>query len=107
VEGLAIIAPLFLLIFASTFFLMSSSESSNFSQSMNRTDALYFTVSTFATVGFGDITATSQLARSIVTFQMVLDLAILGLGLRAFLSAVQMGRQRQATVGDQSGPNSQ
>ena len=107
VEGLAIMAPLFLLIFASTYFLMSSSESSNFSQSMNRNDALYFTVSTFATVGFGDITATSQLARSIVTFQMVLDLAILGLGLRAFIGAVQMSRQRQATAGDQSGPNNQ
>ena len=118
VEGLAVMAPLFLLIFASTYFLMSSSESSNFSQSMNRNDALYFTVSTFATVGFGDITATSQLARgditatsqlarSIVTFQMVIDLAILGLGLRAFIGAVQMSRQRQATAGDQSGPNNQ
>ena len=107
VEALAVAAPLFLLIFASTYFLMSGSESSNFSQSMNRNDALYFTVSTFATVGFGDITATSQLARSIVTFQMVLDLAILGLGLRAFLGAVQMSRQRQATADDQSGPNNQ
>jgi len=107
VEALAIAAPLFLLIFASTYFLMSGGGSSNFSQSMTRTDALYFTVTTFATVGFGDITATSQLARLIVTFQMILDLAILGLGLRAFLGAVQMSRQRQATVGDQSGPNSQ
>jgi hypothetical protein len=74
---------------------------------MNRTDALYFTVTTFATVGFGDITATSQIARLMVTVQMVLDLLILGFGLRAFLGAVQMGRQRQATVDDQSGPNNQ
>jgi voltage-gated potassium channel len=107
VEALAVAAPLFLLIFASTYFLMSGGGSSNFSQSMTRTDALYFTVTTFATVGFGDITATSQLARLIVTFQMILDLAILGLGLRAFLGAVQMGRQRQATADDQSGPSNQ
>jgi voltage-gated potassium channel len=100
VEALAVAAPLFILLFASTYFLMSGGGSSNFSQSMNRTDALYFTVTTFATVGFGDITATSQIARLMVTVQMVLDLLILGFGL-------QMGRQRQATVDDQSGPNNQ
>jgi hypothetical protein len=105
VEALAVAAPLFILLFASTYFLMSGSGSSNFSQSMNRTDALYFTVTTFATVGFGDITATSQIARLMVTVQMILDLLILGFGLRAFLGAVQMGRQRQATTDDQSGPN--
>ena len=98
VEALAVAAPLFLLVFASTYFLMSSGGSSNFSQSMNRTDALYFTVTTFATVGFGDITATSQLARLMVTVQMILDLLILGFGLRAFLGAVHMGRERQASA---------
>jgi voltage-gated potassium channel len=50
-------------------------------------------VTVFATVGFGDITATSQPARLIVTAQMILDL-ILGLGIRVFLGAVQRGRQQ-------------
>jgi voltage-gated potassium channel len=104
VEALAVIAPLFLLIFASTYFLMSGGGSSNFSQSMTRTDALYFTVTTFATVGYGDITATSQLARSIVTVQMVLDLLILGLGIRAFIGVVRIGRERQASAADRAGP---
>ena len=104
VEALAVAAPLFLLVFASTYFLMSGGESSNFSQRMNRTDSLYFTVTTFATVGFGDITATSQLARLMVTVQMILDLLILGFGLRAFLGAVHMGRQRQAGTADQAEP---
>ena len=98
VEGLAVIAPLFLLVFASTYFLMSGSGSENFSEAMSRTDALYFTVTTFATVGYGDITATSQLARSIVTVQMILDLLILGFGIRAFIGAVKIGRQRRATT---------
>ena len=104
VEALAVAAPLFLLVFASTYFLMSGGESSNFSQRMNRSDSLYFTVTTFATVGFGDITATSQLARLMVTVQMILDLLILGFGLRAFLGAVHMGRQRQASTADQAEP---
>ncbi|HET6918729.1 MAG TPA: potassium channel family protein [Jiangellaceae bacterium] len=102
--ALAVAAPLFLLIFASTYFLMSGGGSGNFSQTMTRTDALYFTVTTFATVGFGDITATSQLARSIVTVQMILDLLILGLGIRALLGVVRLGRERQAAAKDEAGP---
>ncbi|HEX2360744.1 MAG TPA: potassium channel family protein [Jiangellaceae bacterium] len=104
VQALAVAAPLFLLVFASTYFLMSGGGSANFSQSMTRTDALYFTVTTFATVGYGDIVATSQPARVIVTVQMILDLLILGLGLRALLGAVKMGRERKA--GTDTGPTS-
>jgi hypothetical protein len=61
-----------------------------------RTDALYFTVTVFSTVGFGDISATSQAARLIVTIQMILDLIVLGLGVRVFLAAVEFGRVQQA-----------
>ncbi len=50
----------------------------------------------FATVGFGDITATSQTARVFVMAQMILDLIVLGLVVRVFLGAVQLGRQQQA-----------
>jgi hypothetical protein len=62
---------------------------------MSRTDALYFTVTTFATVGFGDITARSQGARIIVILQMLADLLVLGFGVKVLLGAVQTGRQRQ------------
>jgi voltage-gated potassium channel len=101
-EALAFTVPLFLLIFASTYFLLADSSSANFGQAMTRTDALYFTVTTFATVGFGDIVADSQPARAIVTIQMILDLLILGLGVRALLGVVRIGKERQAaTIDDQ------
>ena len=45
---------------------------------LTRTDALYFTVTTFTTVGFGDIIPASQGARLVVTAQMILDLLVLG-----------------------------
>jgi voltage-gated potassium channel len=45
-------------------------------------DALYFTVTILATVGFGDITATGQTARAVVTGQMVVNLAVLAVALR-------------------------
>jgi uncharacterized membrane protein YqjE len=45
-------------------------------------DSLYFTVTILATVGFGDITATGQVARGLVTVQMVVNLAVLAVALR-------------------------
>jgi voltage-gated potassium channel len=99
-EVVAFSATLFLLVFASTYFLLSGRASGNFDQALTRTDALYFTISTFATVGFGDITATSEVARVIVMVQMVLDLLILGLGLRVVLGVVRIGRERLAAGTD-------
>ena len=67
-------------------------------------DALYFTVTVFATVGFGDIVATTQLARLVVTVQMILDLGVLGLGIRVFLGAVQRGRQQHTAQQETESP---
>jgi len=97
IEALAATAPLFLLLFAATYVVMARADLSNFNvHPLTRTDLLYFTVTVFATVGFGDITATSQATRVIVTVQMILDLIVLGLGIRVFLGAVQRGRHRDA-----------
>jgi voltage-gated potassium channel len=77
------------------YFLTAQADLNNFNvHSLTRTDALYFTVTVFTTVGFGDIVATTQLARLVVTVQMILDLVVLGLGVRVFLGAVQRGRQQ-------------
>jgi len=49
-----------------------------FDELHTKTDALYFTVSTIATVGFGDVHAVGQLARAAVTVQIVFNLVFLG-----------------------------
>jgi voltage-gated potassium channel len=94
VEALATSIPLFLLLFAATYVVLATISAGNFSQPLSRTDALYFTVTVFATVGFGDITAKTEVARLVVTGQMIADLIVLGLGVRILVSAVQRGRQR-------------
>ena len=94
IEALATTVPLFLLLFAAAYFVMAKTSPASFSGHLTRTDAFYFTVTTFSTVGFGDITAVSESARLVVTAQMILDLLILGLGIRVFIGAVQRGRQR-------------
>ncbi len=94
VEALATTVLLFLLLFAATYFLMSHTSSSNFNvHALTRTDSIYFTVTVFATVGFGDISPASQVARLVVTAQMIFNLIVLGLGVRLIVGAVQQARQ--------------
>jgi len=101
-EALTTTVPLFLLLFASAYFAMAPRASpANFNtHSLTRTDSLYFTVTTFSTVGYGDITAASQTARLVVTAQIILDLLALGLGIRVFLGTVQHARQEHPEVAD-------
>ncbi len=94
-EALGVTVPLFLLLFSSAYLVLAAHSARSFSQPLNHTDSLYFTVTVFATVGFGDITATASVARLVVTGQMIIDLIILGLGARVILGAVSRGRQRR------------
>jgi len=97
-ETLGLIVPLYLLLFASTYFLMERAAAASFTQSLTRTDALYFSVTVFTTVGFGDITAKSETARIVLIIQMLADLALLGAGARVLLGAVRRGWQRSGTA---------
>lgn len=91
-QSLATTTPLFLLFFASTYFIMSIDDAATFAEPLTRSDVLYFTVTIFATVGFGDISAQTETARLVVTVQMLLDLVILGLGIQVILGAVKRGK---------------
>lgn len=94
VETLAVIAPAFLLLFATTYFLLARTDPGYFSEPLTRTDALYFTVTVFSTVGFGDITPRTETARLLVTVQMISDLLLIGVAARALVGAVQEGVRR-------------
>jgi hypothetical protein len=94
-ETVAAVVPLYILAFATTYFLTERADGAYFSQPLTRTGALYFSMTVFSTVGFGDITAKADPARLVVTAQMFFDLILLGFGARVFLSAVKLGRQRQ------------
>ncbi len=99
-ETLALILPLFLLLFASTYFVMERASAASFTEPLTRTDALYFTVTVLSTVGFGDITAKSEAARVALIIQMLADLVLLGAGIRVLLGAVQRGRARSSETAD-------
>lgn len=99
VGALATSAPLFLLLFAGTYFVMDTISAGSFSEPLTRTDALYFTVTVFTTVGFGDITATTEVTRVLVTAQMVAGIVTVGIGARIIVDAVKHGREQQPEKG--------
>jgi voltage-gated potassium channel len=72
IETVAVGLPMLLLVFASVYVLIETNRPN--SEALSRTDALYFTVTVFATVGFGGIAPKSELARIITMTQMIMGL---------------------------------
>jgi voltage-gated potassium channel len=92
-EAVAVSIPLFLVIFAAACVVLASSDPEAFSEPLSRIDGLYFVVTVFATVGFGDISPVSDVARMLTTLQMLGDLVLIGLVLRIFVAAVDRRRR--------------
>lgn len=95
--------PLLILLFATAYYLMARSQPGAFSTSLDRVGSLYFTMTVFTTVGFGDIVARTQPARLTVIVQMVVDLVYLGLLARALVEAARIGVSRNAGRGSRPG----
>lgn len=100
VEALAVSIPFFLLLVAAAYVAMAAQSSSNFGRHLSHTAGLYFAVTVFTTVGFGDITAKSGTAQLAVTVQMLMDLIVFGLVIKTIVDAAHRGRERMRTTGD-------
>jgi preprotein translocase subunit YajC len=102
-EALSFSLPLFLLVFAMIYFVVARADPASFSEQLSRTDALYFAVTVFTSVGFGDITPVMQGARIVVMIQMIGGLILVGVVARVILGAVQAALSRPAKPGDHAG----
>ena len=60
-----------------------------------RIDALYLSMATVSTVGFGDASATGQLARAVITGQMAFNIAFVATLVGLFQSRLQTNRERR------------
>lgn len=85
----------YLFAFAALYLSLSDANQSNFNTVLNQVNAFYFTVTVFTTVGFGDIAPTSSLAQLIVSWQMLLNLLFLYVGVRVILT---VGKRRAEVV---------
>jgi hypothetical protein len=72
--------------FAAIYYAMAT-HGAQLSGLHTKIDALYFTVTTLSTVGFGDIVATSQAARLVVTVQVVFNLTFVAVSVRVLFRA--------------------
>ena len=98
VEAIAVVATLFVVTMASVHFGIAETNADAYSEALNRMDSLYFTVTTLATVGFGDITPVSQTARVVTTLQMVMGVVLLGAGVRVLVAVAQaVTRERRGS----------
>lgn len=85
----------FLVLFSTVYFAMSRSDPDSFSEPLSRLDAAYFTITVFATVGFGDIVAGSAAARAVLTVQMLGDVVLVGVVARLVIGAMRRGLERR------------
>jgi voltage-gated potassium channel len=96
IRALVVGVPLLLIVFAATYFTVAAQQPGAFTETLNRTDGLYFTVTVFTTVGFGDITPVTQLARVLVTIQMLVGVLTVGVIAKIVFGAVQTAESRRA-----------
>jgi voltage-gated potassium channel len=75
-------------LYASVYVVMSHSDPHSFSEVLGRTDALYFTMTVFATVGFGDITPVTETARIVTMTQMLAGILAVGHAAKLLVGAV-------------------
>ncbi|MBB5791406.1 potassium channel family protein [Jiangella mangrovi] len=78
VFGLIAVLYIVVVFFALAYYLMERNDPSQFADLETRTDALYFSIVTLGTVGYGDVHATGQGARIAVMVQIVFDLVVIG-----------------------------
>jgi voltage-gated potassium channel len=94
-EALLLTGALFLTTFAAFYVVLSGENPEAFNTNVTHLSALYFTVTVFATVGFGDIVAVSDLARTLVTIQMLLGLGFLAVIAKVFFGYVRRVREER------------
>ena len=96
-EALATVVPLLIVVFALFYVAYSAADPGAFSETITKVNGLYFTVTVLATVGFGDITATTDGTRIAVTLQMIIDLLIIGVVVKILIGASRIAVERRRT----------
>lgn len=84
-----------LIFFSLTYRQLANSEPGEFVGMATFVDALYFTISTTLTVGFGDIHAAGQLARMMVISQMLFTVVVLAAAARSIGGILQNHAKRK------------
>ena len=77
IDGLVLALMIAVLGFALGFYVLAQRNPAQIIDLHTRVDALYFTMATLLTIGYGDVHAAGQAARTLVLIQMVFNVVIL------------------------------
>jgi hypothetical protein len=99
IEALIMVSIMFIAVFAAIYTQISIRYPGSFSEPLDHFNAYYYAMTVLATVGFGDITPVTPMARIISMIQMGLDLAFIGVADRVISSTAKstMENRRVAT----------
>jgi voltage-gated potassium channel len=100
-DGLVASIVVVVVVFSLAFYVLDVHHPDQLSGLHTRLDSLYFTASTLATVGYGDVHAVGQAARALVLVQLVFNVVFVataaGLLSARVRSAVQQRSQERST----------
>lgn len=82
IEALIMVSIMFIAVFAAIYTQISIRFPGSFSEPLDHFNAYYYAMTVLATVGFGDITPVTPMARIISMIQMGLDLAFIGVAVK-------------------------
>jgi voltage-gated potassium channel len=101
IPGLLILLTAVIVAFSTGYYLLARSDPAEIAGLHTRLDSLYFTLTTVATIGYGDIHPAGQAARAIACFQVVFNSIFLAGLVRATLyeaRAVRTARGRESSA---------
>jgi len=81
-QALCSIITLLIVSFSSVYYVLAKDHTGQINGLHTKIDGIYFTVTIVSTVGFGDITATGQVARAIVTGHMIINFVLVAIAIR-------------------------
>ena len=89
-EAVAVSVPFAIVLFASAYFVIGQTNPASFTEALTRIDAMYFTVTVFATVGFGARSHPGPTPHEFRSQRRLLtDLVLIGLIAKVLFGAVQ------------------
>lgn len=97
-EALGMLVAFFVVLFATTYLTLDLGRGT-FTEPLDRTAALYFTITVLTTVGFGDIAPVATPARLTVAAQMVLDLVLLAGVVRVVVGTAKLTLRQRDEAG--------
>ena len=88
-EALVVTVSVIVFTFAAAYLNMSRHDPDAFNEVLGKTSALYFTMTTLTTVGYGDIAARTDAARIVVMMQMVANVVVIGSAVKLIMRTVR------------------